>query len=156
MPVTIDGWTITNARAAEIQAALQHHTSSESIPGVPELRQWIQRQIVLLHIAGNSLFVLIGQRCKLHEPKALVPLHDRCVRTAHGLPSPQARHPRPHAVQRLNHWLDLAQGAAQIGIGLPQIWTVFGGLHAQTVFGAYPIDGQTQLTLELTREIVGF
>ena len=31
--------------AAEIQAALQHHTSSESIPGVPELRQWIQRQI---------------------------------------------------------------------------------------------------------------
>ena len=45
MPVTIDGWTVTNARAAEIQAALQHHTSSESIPGVPELRQWIQRQI---------------------------------------------------------------------------------------------------------------
>ena len=45
MPVTIDGWTITNARAAEIQAALQHHTSSDSIPGVPELRQWIQRQI---------------------------------------------------------------------------------------------------------------
>lgn len=76
-----------------------------------------------------------GDRRDLDLLPLLVPADDRGVRPGRGLVAAQARRPRLVAGQSLFEGLDLAQGAAQVGVAVVQLRAVLGVLLGHRLTG---------------------
>src|SRR6478735_12797624 len=88
---------------------------------VPGFVQRVERNLVDLDVGPDALLVPVGERVELPDPVALRPLQLRGRGAARGLVAADAGDPGVVRAERFEQRLDLADMAAAIRVGFPEV-----------------------------------
>src|SRR6476661_10105409 len=86
--------------------------------------EWVVGNLVDRDVGPDALLVPVGERVQLPDLVALGPLHLRRLRAARRLVAADAGDPGVVRLERVQQRLDLADVAAAVGVGLPEVRTL--------------------------------